>query len=101
MHQTIAAAQRAAPEPVLAGLPLKTWRTALLAVTLLVALALPFFVKNFYVFQITMAMIYGIAILGLNLLTGINGQFSLGHSAFFGLGAYTTAVMMEHMGVSF
>jgi branched-chain amino acid transport system permease protein len=101
MHQTIAAAQRAAPEPVIAGLPLKTWRTALLAVTLLVALALPFFVKNFYVFQITMAMIYGIAILGLNLLTGINGQFSLGHSAFFGLGAYTTAVMMEHMGVSF
>src|SRR5262245_39962101 len=101
MYQTIAAAQRAAPEPIIAGLPLKTWRTALLAVTFLGALALPFFVKNFYVFQITMAMIYGIAILGLNLLTGINGQFSLGHSAFFGLGAYTTAIMMEHMGLSF
>ena len=101
MYQTIAAAQRAAPEPIIAGLPLKTWRSALLAVTFLGALALPFFVKNFYVFQITMAMIYGIAILGLNLLTGINGQFSLGHSAFFGLGAYTTAIMMEHMGLSF
>jgi branched-chain amino acid transport system permease protein len=64
-------------------------------------LALPFFVKNFIVFQITMAIIYAIAILGLNLLTGINGQFSLGHSAFFGIGAYTTAILMEHVGVPF
>jgi branched-chain amino acid transport system permease protein len=101
MHQTMAPVQRAAPEPVIAGLPLKTWRVLFLATALAVALVLPFFVKNFYVFQITMALVYAIAILGLNLLTGINGQFSLGHSAFFGIGAYTTAIMMEHMGVSF
>jgi branched-chain amino acid transport system permease protein len=101
MHQTITPMQRSAPEPVIAGVALKTLRTLLLAAILAVALVLPFFVKNFYVFQITMALIYAIAILGLNLLTGINGQFSLGHSAFFGLGAYTTAIMMEHLGVSF
>jgi branched-chain amino acid transport system permease protein len=101
MHQTMAPVHRAAPEPVIAGLPLKTWRVLFLATALAVALVLPFFVKNFYVFQITMALVYAIAILGLNLLTGINGQFSLGHSAFFGIGAYTTAIMMEHMGVSF
>ncbi len=41
---------------------------------------LPFVVKNFFVFQLTLAMVYAIAILGLNLLTGFNGQFSLGHS---------------------
>jgi len=40
-------------------------------------------------------MIYGLAILGLNLLTGFNGQFSLGHSAFYGIGAYTAAILMS------
>ena len=78
-----------------------TWRLVLLAAGLCVALVLPFLVKNFIVFQVTMALIYAIAILGLNLLTGINGQFSLGHSAFFGIGAYTTAILMEHVGISF
>ena len=76
------------------------YRVAGLAV-LLVALALPFMVRNFVVFQLTMAMIYAIAILGLNLLTGFNGQFSLGHSAFFGLGAYTAAILMETYGVPY
>jgi branched-chain amino acid transport system permease protein len=71
-----------------------------LAGALAVAVALPFLVKNFLVFQLTMAMIYAIAILGLNLLTGFNGQFSLGHSAFFGLGAYTTAVLMDKFDVN-
>ncbi len=53
------------------------------------------------VFQFTQTMVYAIAILGLNLLTGFNGQFSLGHSAFYAVGAYTAAIMMEHMGVSY
>ena len=39
--------------------------------------------KNFFIFQLTLVMIYAMAILGLNLLTGFNGQFSLGHSAFY------------------
>ena len=62
----------------------------------ILAVALPFLVKNFVVFQITLAVIYAIAILGLNLLTGFNGQFSLGHSADYAIGAYTAAIMMEH-----
>ena len=52
-------------------------------------------------FQLTLAMSYAIAILGLSLLTGFNGQFSLGHSAFFALGAYTAAIMMDHWGISY
>ena len=40
-------------------------------------------------------MVYALAILGLNLLTGFNGQFSLGHSAFYGIGAYTAAILMD------
>jgi branched-chain amino acid transport system permease protein len=46
-------------------------------------------------------MIYAIAIMGLNLLTGINGQFSLGHSAFYAIGAYTAAILMDQFGVSY
>jgi branched-chain amino acid transport system permease protein len=42
-----------------------------------------------------MVMVYAIAILGLNLLTGFNGQFSLGHSAFYAIGAYPAAIMMD------
>jgi len=85
----------------IAGLPVATWRRLLLAAGLALALVLPFILKNFHIFQITLAVIYAIAILGLGLLTGINGQFSLGHSAFFAIGAYTAAIMMEHGGVSF
>ncbi|MGH9805961.1 MAG: branched-chain amino acid ABC transporter permease [Terriglobia bacterium] len=66
-----------------------------------IAVALPFLVKNFLIFQLTLAMVYAIAILGLNLLTGFNGQFSLGHSAFFALGAYTAAIMMDQGGIAY
>ena len=61
----------------------------------IVALAVPFALKSFIVFQLTLVMVYGLAILGLNLLTGFNGQFSLGHSAFYGIGAYTAAILMD------
>ena len=67
------------------------------ALGLVILAAIPFVLKNFYIFQITLAIIYAIAILGLNLLTGFNGQFSLGHSAFYAIGAYTAAIMMENM----
>ena len=46
-------------------------------------------------------MVYGLAILGLNLLTGFNGQFSLGHSAFYGIGAYTAAILMEQLDLAY
>jgi branched-chain amino acid transport system permease protein len=74
---------------------------ALLLVSLVVIVGLPFVAKNFLIFQITMAVIYAMAILGLNLLTGFNGQFSLGHSAFFAIGAYTAAILMEHADVAY
>lgn len=76
-------------------------RRIIFLVLLAIALVLPAFVKNFVVFQFTQTMVYAIAILGLNLLTGFNGQFSLGHSAFYAVGAYTAAIMMEHMGVNY
>ena len=61
----------------------------------------PLFVKNFIIFQMTMVLIYAIAILSLNLLTGGSGQFSLGQSAFYAVGAYTAGILMEHFGVNY
>jgi len=63
--------------------------------------ALPFVLKNFQVFQITMALSYAVALFGLNMLTGYNGQISLGHGAFYAIGAYTTAVLIDRLGVPY
>jgi branched-chain amino acid transport system permease protein len=80
---------------------LTIWRRAVVIAGLIVALLLPFVVKNFLVFQLTLALIYAVAILGLNLLTGFNGQFSLGHSAFYGIGAYMAAILMDRTDVAY
>lgn len=53
---------------------------------------------DYYMFMGQSMLIYTIAVLGLNLLTGFNGQISLGHSAFFALGAYTTATLISFGG---
>jgi branched-chain amino acid transport system permease protein len=62
------------------------------------ACVLPFVLPSYAVFQATMVITYALALLGLNLLTGFNGQISLGHGAFFALGAYVAAMLMEHAG---
>lgn len=77
------------------------WKQILLAFAVAIAIVLAFTLKNFYLFQLTLALIYALAILGLNLLTGYNGQFSLGHSAFFAIGAYTAAILMEQGNVPY
>ncbi|HEY7651427.1 MAG TPA: branched-chain amino acid ABC transporter permease [Methylomirabilota bacterium] len=68
---------------------------------LAMALALPFAMSNFRLFQFTQVLIYAIALLGLNMLTGYNGQFSLGHGAFYGIGAYTTAIMIDRWSIGY
>jgi branched-chain amino acid transport system permease protein len=52
-------------------------------------------ISNFYFLQISLAIVYAIAVLGLILLTGFNGQISLGHGAFFAAGAYVAAVLID------
>jgi branched-chain amino acid transport system permease protein len=73
----------------------------LIAAAVILAALLPLVASNFVLFQLTLVLVYGLAILGLNLLTGFNGQFSLGHSAFYAIGAYTAAIMMENMGIGY
>jgi branched-chain amino acid transport system permease protein len=78
-----------------------TVRHLIIAAVIVVALVIPFVAHSFVVFELTQVMIYGLAILGLNLLTGFNGQFSLGHSAFYGIGAYTAAILIHNYEVSY
>ena len=66
-----------------------------MAVLLAVACYAPFQLAPFRVFQLTMVLVYAVALLGLNLLVGHAGQISLGHGAFFAVGAYTAAVMID------
>jgi branched-chain amino acid transport system permease protein len=76
-------------------------RTLGLLALLALACALPFVMSNFRLFQFTQVYIYAIAILGLNMLTGYNGQFSLGHGAFYAVGAYVSAIMMDRWSVHY
>jgi branched-chain amino acid transport system permease protein len=71
------------------------------ALLLVALLLLPFLVKNYRVFQFNLVLVYAVAILGLNVLTGFNGQISLGHGAFYAVGAYTAAVLMDKLGFPF
>ena len=75
----------------------RPWFAALLALCVLV----PFLVSDYHVFQLTQILVYAIAILGLNLLTGCSGQISLGNGAFYAIGAYIAAILMTHFNVPY
>lgn len=64
-------------------------------------LVLPLLIDDFQTFQFTQMLVLAIAIMGLNLLTGFSGQFSLGHGAFFAAGAYIVAFLLSNELASF
>ncbi len=65
------------------------------AAAALALLALPQFMKNYGVYLLSYWLVFIIATMGLNLTVGYAGQKSLGHAAFFGIGAYTIAILMK------
>lgn len=65
---------------------------------LVFACLLPFYFTPFWVGQLTQVLVIALAVMGLNLLTGFTGQVSVGHSAFFGVGAYTAAIASSQWG---
>jgi branched-chain amino acid transport system permease protein len=72
-----------------------TRTTALKALLGAVVLVAPtFLLGGYHLFQLTQTAVYAIAILGLDLLTGQTGQVSLGHGAFYAIGAYAAAILM-------
>jgi branched-chain amino acid transport system permease protein len=76
-------------------------RIFLVLAAIVAACLLPLVLSNFRLFQFTQVYIYAIALLGLNMLTGYNGQISLGHGAFYAIGAYTGAIMMDQWGIDY
>jgi branched-chain amino acid transport system permease protein len=71
------------------------------AAAVLLALVAPFFLSGYHLYQFAQVLIYAIALLGLNLLTGFNGQLSLGHGAFFALGGYGAAILIVKLGLPY
>jgi branched-chain amino acid transport system permease protein len=68
------------------------WYSALL----LLLVAAPWLFAEYWLAQMTFVLIYAVAGLGIMLLAGFTGLFSLGHAAFLGVGAYTQAVLTHH-----
>lgn len=68
---------------------------------LLIAIVYPFVASGFQTLQATYVIIYAIALLGLNMLLGYNGQLSLGHGAFFGMGAFIAIILIKHAGLPY
>ncbi len=69
------------------------------AILLLVLLVLPWVYPQRYFLRVSdLALVYAILALGLQLLVGYAGQISLGHAAFYGTGAYTSAILTNKLG---
>lgn len=82
----------------------KKWLWVVLVLAFGVPLLAPVFpdvVSNYRLFLVSTMIIAAIAVLGLNLLTGFNGQISLGHGAFYAVGAYTAAIFMDKLNVPY
>jgi branched-chain amino acid transport system permease protein len=72
------------------------WRWIGILLLLALVAAIPLFAGDFQLFRLTGILVYAIALLGVNILSGYNGQISLGHGAFYTLGAYTAAILMVY-----
>lgn len=81
------------------NMTLKHWMLGVLVAVLLVAM--PLVAPSYLTFQLTGVMAYAVAAIGLNLIIGYAGQISLGHNAFFALGAYTAALSVAHLHVHY
>src|SRR5205809_8107676 len=82
----------------------RKWLLVLIVLAIVVPLLqplLPDVVSDYRLFLVSTMIIAAIAVLGLYLLTGFNGQISLGHGAFYAVGAYTAAVLMDHLNMPY
>jgi branched-chain amino acid transport system permease protein len=71
------------------------------AIVLVVALVMPFLAPDdYYANVLVLILIYAGLALSWNLIGGVAGQFSLGHSAFYGIGAYTSTILYNYLGVT-
>ena len=83
------------------GISATSWKRFGFAALIVLAVALPFLFTNYRVFQLTLVLVYAVVLVGMNILTGFNGQISLGHGAFYAIGAYTAAILMSQFDVPY
>ena len=76
-------------------------RTIILVLVAILLLSLPAFCGYYVVHNVIFSGINLIAVLGLGLLVGFSGQVSIGHAAFYGIGAYASALLTTKLGFSF
>jgi branched-chain amino acid transport system permease protein len=76
-------------------------RTPWLLIVFVAALCVPWLGSRFYTFLATQITILALFAVSLNLLLGYTGLVSFGHAAYFGIGAYTCAILMKSYGVPF
>jgi branched-chain amino acid transport system permease protein len=76
-------------------------RMAGAAVLLLFLLAVPFVLGNYGHYLLAIIMIYALVALGFNILLGMGGQISIGHAAFWAVGAYVSALSVTKLGLPF
>lgn len=76
-------------------------RPAAIALGIVALLAVPWLASGYVIYLLNLVGVFSLVAIGLNLLTGYAGQISLGHSAFFAIGAYATALLTQKAGLPF
>lgn len=72
--------------------------TVVAALAIVFLYVIPFVIPSYLVSQFATVLVFAIAIVGINLVTGFGGAITLGHAAFVALGAYTTAILVVRYG---
>ena len=74
-------------------------RVAVIALAVVAIALLPRLLSDFRAGQVGLVAVYFVALIGLNVLTGLSGQVSLGHGAFMAVGGYVTAILVSDQGL--
>jgi len=89
-------------------LPADIWEThgdifkkAFMAGGSAIVLILPLFLNNYYIDILSLAALYALLAIGLNITVGYTGLLDLGYASFYGIGAYTYAILSTGFGISF
>lgn len=81
------------------GFSVRTWGVGIAVLVFL--FLLPLFASRFYVYQMSLILVYGLLATSLNIVLGYGGVFQFHHCVFYGLGGYTTALLLTKTGMPF
>ena len=85
-------------DTTVASVPTVTRRRRIYYLVPIVALVIPFFANEYLLWVVNAILVYILVTTGFNLIIGNLGQLAFANTAFFGIGAYTTAIVMVYLG---